>query len=150
MLYHVAMRQLTGQDQEFVIYGLLACSNAAVLTLVAVLLGWGLAEFPRNLFQSARSKPSLKKAQGRALDNYAAFQDAADNMAKLMCKVLFLVCIYSPYAEMTIMCRVRPECFCGNFRHALKVLVLVNVAMAVVSCCGAFDFCTTNLAAQYD
>lgn len=44
------------QDLEYVIQGMLAISNAVCLVLIAVFLGYGLAEAPKGMFQVSHSK----------------------------------------------------------------------------------------------
>jgi hypothetical protein len=50
----------------------------------------GRVEFPRALFQNGRIAYTIRKSQGQAIEENSAFQDAANDMAKLMCKVCSL------------------------------------------------------------
>ena len=47
----VVILVISGNDLEYVIYGLMACTNAICLVIVAILFGYGLAEYPRSLWQ---------------------------------------------------------------------------------------------------
>jgi hypothetical protein len=51
----------------------------------------GRVEFPRALFQNGRIAYTIRKSQGQAIEENSAFQDAANDMAKLMCKVCSLL-----------------------------------------------------------
>lgn len=78
--------------------------NAVCLAIVAVLLGYGLVEFPRALFQSARAEKAVRKAEGIAIDNHSQYHQAASEMAKMMCKVFGSVPIASLLPLPVLVC----------------------------------------------
>ncbi|EKX36326.1 hypothetical protein GUITHDRAFT_145891 [Guillardia theta CCMP2712] len=81
---------IMGEDLEYVVYGLMASSNAVCLVLVAVFLGFGLAEAPRQLWQGARLEPSLRRAYYYVFSNHHSFNAAAEDLATKLVQVYTL------------------------------------------------------------
>eukprot|EP00291_Cryptomonas_curvata_P027267 CAMPEP_0172161190 /NCGR_PEP_ID=MMETSP1050-20130122/5985_1 /TAXON_ID=233186 /ORGANISM="Cryptomonas curvata, Strain CCAP979/52" /LENGTH=386 /DNA_ID=CAMNT_0012831055 /DNA_START=475 /DNA_END=1632 /DNA_ORIENTATION=+ len=77
----VVILVISGNDLEYVIYGLMACSNAVCLVIVAVLFGYGLAEYPRSLWQDCQTALKLRRVQISVTVHYETFKKAAEELA---------------------------------------------------------------------
>jgi hypothetical protein len=60
----VVIIALSGNDLEYVLYGLMACSNAICLVIVTILFGYGLAEYPRSLWKVKKVAASFRVDDG--------------------------------------------------------------------------------------
>eukprot|EP00960_Hanusia_phi_P074179 768174-Hanusia_phi.AAC.11 len=73
---------IVGENWRYVFQGLMGVGNSLMLTVVALLLGYGLAEFPISLWQEARINPSLKRFRSDAFLQFVKFNKVARLLAK--------------------------------------------------------------------
>mmetsp|Transcript_9029 Transcript_9029/g.30108 ORF Transcript_9029/g.30108 Transcript_9029/m.30108 type:complete len:905 (-) Transcript_9029:93-2807(-) len=73
---------ISGENWRYIFQGLMGVGNSLMLMVVALLLGYGLAEFPISLWQEARINPSLKRFRSDAFLQYVKFNRVARLLAK--------------------------------------------------------------------
>lgn len=69
---------------------MLAVANAICLVIVAMMLGYGLAEAPKAIFQRARAKPTLRRALYNVYQFHHDYNASADALATVMAEVYLL------------------------------------------------------------
>ena len=78
------------RDLSFWIGAMLALANAVCLLIVALMLGYGIAEAPKAIFQRARAKPTLRRALYNVHQFHKEYNAAADALATTLATVYLL------------------------------------------------------------